>query len=162
NKTRRRARRRPFLSDGASRMRKRAGRSGLFTVVVWVLLALAPPANADAPASFRSHPPMRPLPGVPRRELVAGPALFVDAARGDDGAAGTERAPLRTLAVALRRLNPGETLYLRGGTYYEKVFLTRSGTAEAPITICAYPGERVVLDGSLREFQEEPETSWEP
>ena len=105
---------------------------------------------------------MRPLPVAGKRELAAEGRKFVDAAKGDDAAAGTERAPWKTLAHALRQLKPGDTLYLRGGTYYEKVALTRSGVVRAPITICSYPGEIAVLDGGLREFAESPATSWEP
>lgn len=118
--------------------------------------------KTDAPPASRSHPAMRPPPAFAKRDVVAGPKLFVDATRGDDTAAGTERAPWKTLRHALRQLKPGETLYLRGGTYYEKVFLSRSGTEQAPITIASYPGEVAVLDGGLREFVEQPEKSWEP
>jgi hypothetical protein len=112
--------------------------------------------------SYRSHPPMRPLPVATKRPLAEGPKLFVDATRGDDRGAGTAEAPWRTLAHALRRLKPGDTLYLRGGTYFEKAFLSRSGTAEAPITIASYPGELAVIDGGLREFFESPADAWEP
>ena len=105
---------------------------------------------------------MRPLP-VPRRiAVVAGPKKFVDVARGDDAAAGTEAAPWKSLKYALRKLTPGDTLYLRGGVYYEKLVLTKSGTDTAPITIAGYPGEAVIVDGGLREFAESPATSWEP
>jgi hypothetical protein len=113
-------------------------------------------------SAFASHSPMRPLPEAATRPLAAGPKRFVDAARGDDSAAGTEAAPWKTLGHALRRLAPGDTLYLRGGVYYEKVFLSRSGTEEAPITIAGYPGELAVLDGGLREFAEDPAGSWAP
>src|SRR5262249_15619259 len=118
-------------------------------------------AAAETP-SYRSHAPMRPLPAAQDRALSDGPRLFVDAARGDDGNAGTARAPWKTLAHALRRLKPGDTLYLRGGTYHEKVVLSRSGTAKAPITVASYPGELAVIDGGLREFLDNPATSWEP
>lgn len=50
----------------------------------------------------------------------------------------------------------------RGGTFYEKVAPTRSGAADAPITIASYPGELAIIDGGLRGFAESPATSWEP
>jgi hypothetical protein len=105
---------------------------------------------------------MRPLPAPVKRELASGAKRFVDARRGDDRSAGTEQSPWRTLAHATRQLAPGDTLYLRGGTYYEHIALTRSGTAEAPITIGTYPGEIAILDGGLREFFEDPAGCWQP
>lgn len=122
----------------------------------------APSATGGGRAAFRSHPPMRPLPSAVQRELAPGAKWFVDAARGDDAADGSETAPWKTLGHALRQLSPGDTLYLRGGTYYEHVFLSRSGTQQAPITIASYPGELAVLDGGLREFAEDPARSWQP
>jgi hypothetical protein len=128
-----------------------------------VCLSSIPQAQAqNAQTAYRSHPPMRPLPEVVQRPLAAGARHFVDARRGDDDAAGTEQAPWRTLRHACRQLSPGDTLYLRGGTYYERVPITVSGTDAAPITIGSYPGELAVIDGSLREFLESPATSWEP
>lgn len=110
----------------------------------------------------KSHPPMRPLPTAVMTPRAKGTSYFVDAAKGDDRNDGSEAKPWKTIQRGVKRLNPGETLYLRGGIYYEKVRLTRSGTTEAPIVIASYPGELAVVDGGLREFFESPETSWEP
>ena len=127
-------------------------------LALWIT---APLATADD-AKFVSHPPMRPLPTAMKSPLAGGPKFFVDAARGNDADAGTEKAPWKTVGHAVRQLKPGETLYLRGGTYYEKVRLARSGTAEAPIVIASYPGELAVIDGGLKEFAESSQTSWAP
>lgn len=124
-------------------------------------ILLARLSAADTPSPFQ-HPPMRPLPTPVKRELTKGAVRFVDAARGDDAAAGTEKSPWKSLRHSLRQLQPGETLYLRGGTYYEKPFLSQSGNESAPITIGSYPGEIAIIDGSLREFAESPATSWQP
>jgi hypothetical protein len=105
---------------------------------------------------------MRPLPAPVKTAPASGACLYVDAAKGSDENPGTQAAPWRTLAFAVRRLGPGDTIYLRGGTYYERVALTRSGTAGAPITIASFPGELAVVDGSLREFHDSPSTSWVP
>src|SRR5262245_7132317 len=85
--------------------------------------------------TFLSHPPMRPLPAAWKGPLAKGTTYFVDAGKGDDKNDGSQAKPWKTLQHGVKRLKPGETLYLRGGTYYEKVSLTRSGTPEAPITI---------------------------
>jgi len=125
------------------------------------LIAFAAQSRA-VETKYASHPPMRPLPQPSQAPLSKGPQLFVDPARGNDANSGKIEAPWKSLAFAVRQLKPGETLYLRGGVYYEQVRLSRSGTAEAPIVIASYPGELAVIDGGLKEFAESPETSWEP
>src|SRR5262249_45709637 len=118
-------------------------------------------ATADE-KQFLSHPPMRPLPTPSKRPLAAGPARYVDAAKGSDQHDGSEARPWRSVSHAVKQLHPGDTLYLRGGTYYEHVTVTNSGTADQPITIRSYPNELAILDGGLREFFKEPAQAWEP
>lgn len=128
-----------------------------FTLILLALLA-----GKLSGAEFRSHPPMRSTVKPVMRDFVAKQALFVDPIRGDDRNDGQATQPWKTLRHATRQLKPGDTLWLRAGTYYEHVTLTRSGTESAPITIGAYPGEAVVIDGGYREFWDAPESSWEP
>lgn len=139
-------------------------RSSVLTLLLFgsLIFSLSISPASAAPPSFASHAPVRPLPIALQDPLTGGPKLFVDAGRGADANEGSESAPWKTLAHALRRLQPGDTLYLRGGTYYEKVALTRSGLPGSPITIASYPGELAIIDGGLREFYESPATSWEP
>ncbi|MDI6852075.1 MAG: hypothetical protein QME75_00525 [Deltaproteobacteria bacterium] len=84
------------------------------------------------------------------------------AKNGDDSNPGTKVKPFATINAALKYLNPGDTLYLRGGIYYEQVYCAVAGKPEAPITIRSYPGEVAVIDGSFPEFQEDPGSSWIP
>lgn len=53
------------------------------------------------------------------------------------------------LATALASARPGQTYYLRGGTYTGSYSTTRSGKAGKPIVIRPYPGEQPIIDGSL-------------
>ena len=73
------------------------------------------------------------------------------ATTGNDANAGTSAAPFRTFTVAMKRLRPGDTLVVRGGTYAERVILKGSdltaGTPEARIKVQAAKGERVVIQG---------------
>ncbi len=124
-----------------------------------LLAAGGPCSAADA---LRAHPPMRPLPEPSHRPMVATTARFVDAVKGDDSQPGTKEQPGKTIAHAIRQLKPGETLCLRGGTYYEAVTVRVSGTAEKPITIRAHPGELAIIDAGFREFYEDPANAWEP
>ena len=53
------------------------------------------------------------------------------------------------LATALAQVQPGQDIELRGGTYFiGGLTLTKSGTANAPITLRSKAGENAVLDGS--------------
>lgn len=60
---------------------------------------------------------------------------------------GSIGAPWRTIQYGANQLSAGDTLYIRGGTYVEAVKISRSGTSGSPITIKAYTGETVIIDG---------------
>jgi hypothetical protein len=75
--------------------------------------------------------------------------VYVSSA-GHDTAAGTLMAPWRTIQHAVDALQPGDTLLIGPGLYRERVELRRGGTAQAPITIAALPGARVVISGADR------------
>ncbi len=87
--------------------------------------------------------------------------FFVDATHGQDMNPGSQTKPWRSLGHAVRQLKAGNTLQLRGGTYFENVRVAVQGTATAPITIRSYPGELAVLDGGIKEFQVTPQSAWE-
>lgn len=134
---------------------------GIRGVLSASLALLAASAGHARAADWLSHEPMRPLPAPVDGGAVIAP-IVVDAAAGDDAAAGTAEAPWRTIARATRDAKPGDTICLRGGVYYETVTLDRSGTAERPITIRSLPGQLAVLDAGYREFLERPADAWEP
>ena len=113
-------------------------------------------------AQFLSHPPLRELPKPVDRAMGKGKARFVDATNGNDTGEGTKKAPWKTIKHALGQVEAGQTLYLRGGTYYEHVYCGATGTEKKPITIRSYPGELATIDGGLREFFEAPSLAWEP
>lgn len=83
---------------------------------------------------------------------------------GNDAAAGTAQAPLRTLTAARDRIRAikqggglpagGVRVLIHGGTYYldQPLLLAPedSGTAEAPVVYAAAAGERPVLSGGRR------------
>lgn len=106
--------------------------------------------------------PMRPLPVGAQRKLPATPSYYVDAAKGDDKQDGSQAKPWKTIAAAAKRLKPGDTLVLRGGTYFESVTLALQGTADKPITIRGMTGEVAIVDAGIREFEDAPKTAWEP
>lgn len=108
-----------------------------------------------------SHPATRPIPAPRRRPMTGGPSHFVDAARGDDANPGTEAAPWRTISHAFQHLDSGDTLYLRGGVHFERLYCAVVGRPDAPITIRSYPGEQAIIDGGIPDFQRSPSEAWE-
>lgn len=67
---------------------------------------------------------------------------------GSDGAAGSVGQPWKSFAHAVAQLQPGDTLYLRSGTYAERLILSgKAGSAALPIVIRAYEGETPAIDG---------------
>lgn len=130
---------------------------------VLVLVWTAQPLNAQPGAGkILSHPPLRPLPELSKRPLTKGPAYFLDPVQGKDAVAGNEKGPWRTFQHAFKHLKAGDTLYLRAGVYRDPAYCAVVGKPDAPITIRAYPGERVILDGGLAEYFDEPGKAWEP
>lgn len=79
----------------------------------------------------------------------AGPTYYVSES-GSDSAAGSLEAPFRSLGRALSVVGAGGKVVVRGGTYGEWVTLSRGGSAAAPVTLTAFPGERVTLTGRLK------------
>jgi len=89
------------------------------------------------------------VPDSPRAEgTPSGPARYVSL-RGSDEGPGTAGSPWRTLRHAISRLGPGDTLYIRAGTWTEDAWSRGwlpSGKGESSrVTFAAYPGEVVVL-----------------
>ena len=67
---------------------------------------------------------------------------------GHDTASGTFSSPFQTIQRAFDKAGPGDTIFLRAGTYREAVSLkNKSGREGAPITLTAYKGELPVLSG---------------
>ncbi|MDQ1050366.1 right-handed parallel beta-helix repeat-containing protein [Streptomyces sp. V4I2] len=85
----------------------------------------------------------------PAGTASAAPRTLIVATSGNDSAPGTLAQPLRTVQRAVDLAAPGDTIAVRGGTYplTDNITITTSGTASAPITLGAYQGERVVIDG---------------
>ncbi len=78
-----------------------------------------------------------------------GAELYVSPA-GDDGHTGLGPEPaqaLRTIQAGVNKLQPGDTLFIRGGVYRETVTFPRSGEAGRPLTLKAYPGEKPLVSG---------------
>ena len=103
----------------------------------------APTASA-APAAASATPAVTPAPSP--SPLVG--TTYVLAPDGHDDDPGSAAKPWATLAHAAKRLKPGDTLEVKGGTYRrESIDWQTSGSADGPITIRAAAGEQPVFDG---------------
>ncbi|THU39640.1 hypothetical protein FAM09_14175 [Niastella caeni] len=67
---------------------------------------------------------------------------------GSDGNTGTINNPLRNINTALSKVLPGDTVFVRNGTYAEKIVFPKSGRLDKYITLKAYPGEKAIIDGT--------------
>jgi|GEM_PF-784639 len=74
--------------------------------------------------------------------------IFYVSPTGNDSNSGSITQPWKTLAKAADTLTPGQTVYLRAGTYKESLRPKNSGTADKYIIYMAYPNEAVTLDGT--------------
>ena len=107
-------------------------------LVVGLLFAGCGGADGAAPAASK-----------PQRASPVRHTFYV-APGGSDSGPGSRRHPFGTIGHALRRLRYGQRLYLRGGTYDERVKLVAApGRRHARIRVSNYPGERPVLHGQI-------------
>ena len=74
-------------------------------------------------------------------------AIYVSP-NGTDAGKGTLSRPFQTIQHAADVARPGETVYIRAGTYHETVTVPRSGTKQKPITFTRYKNESVTIDGA--------------
>ena len=75
-------------------------------------------------------------------------AYYVSTIGSDTTGNGSVGSPYRTITKGYSVSNPGDTIFVRGGTYAEKVWMNRSGSSGLPITITNYPSETPIVDGS--------------
>lgn len=66
---------------------------------------------------------------------------------GNDNNFGTRNAPFKSISKAIASALPGDTVFVRKGTYHEKVFISNSGTIEKPIVLIPYSNELVRING---------------
>ncbi len=93
--------------------------------------------------------------------LQAWAGTYYVSVSGDDDNPGSLAKPYASVNHALETLKPGDTLYLRGGTYFEEVEAEISGTSGQPITIAGYEDEQVTIDSGPQEFRIKGNSDWE-
>ena len=100
------------------------------------------PPNAAAKQTARVTPRIAQAP-------ASGNAFYVSPT-GTPSGNGSQDAPwdLQTALGQPSSVHPGDTVWLRGGTYVGSFISTLNGTAERPIIVRQYPGEYATLDNA--------------
>ncbi|MFC1790802.1 NosD domain-containing protein [Patescibacteria group bacterium] len=84
---------------------------------------------------------------VPYKQVSAAQTYYVSTS-GKDSNPGTINSPWATLSKAATSVQPGDTVYTRGGIYHQSVTISKSGASSQPITFASYQDEKVVIDAS--------------
>ena len=98
----------------------------------WILFELVSPKPESVPVVYPEPDPSN--------------AYYVSP-NGNDVNPGSKSQPWRTLAKAAEMAIAGKTIYVRGGTYDERLIPQNSGDKDNYIIFMAYPGETVFIDG---------------
>lgn len=104
----------------------------------------ATPAEPTTPTEPAT--PAEPTEPADNAPIVTG-AYYVSKT-GNDSNPGTSAQPWRTIQKAVDNVKAGDTVYIREGSYNERVILKKSGTSDNYITFSNYPGETVTIDGT--------------
>lgn len=87
--------------------------------------------------------------------VTAATSYYVDGTSGNDNNNGTSTgSAFKTIQKAASVAVAGDTVYIRGGTYFESVRPTNSGASGNPITFRNYNGESVTVSAG------DPVTGW--
>lgn len=114
----------------------------------WTLCAIGVCLASAACAKDSTSPPPPPLPPGTHVGYYVAPPPY-----GRSTGSGTTAEPW-DLQTGLRGghgnlVQPGDTVWIRGGKYVGTFNTTLSGSPSAPVIFRQYPGERATIDGSL-------------
>jgi hypothetical protein len=86
--------------------------------------------------------------------MILHSAVYFVSPSGSDSNIGAIGSPFYALSKAITTASAGDTIYMRGGTYYYTTAtqIDKSGTADARINIWAYSDEKPVIDGAQMTY----------
>jgi len=88
-------------------------------------------------------------------------STYYVAANGSDSNDGGINNPWKTFEISITKLSAGDTLYFRGGVYYEHAMdFQLSGTSSDPIVILSYPNEHAEITGGIPDFRDPSANQW--
>ena len=113
---------------------------------------LPAPTEPTPPPTSPTPTPAEPTPEEPTPEEPAGDRVgYYVSPSGSSSGAGSKASPwdLTSVLRGSQRVAPGDTVWLRGGTYRGAFQNYLNGTAGRLIVLRALPGERATIDGDL-------------
>jgi parallel beta-helix repeat protein len=83
-----------------------------------------------------------------------GKKYYVDSAKGNNSYTGTsESQAFKTIQQANQKVAPGDTVYVKNGTYREDITIETSGKPNNWITFQAFPGHKPFVQGPQEAFR---------
>ena len=122
-----------------------SGATGVATVSVAGLVSGVAVGNATITATSEGKTGTAAV-SVSQQTARAGFYVSPSGTSGGDGSAVNPWNLQTALSGAGGRIQPGDTVWLRGGTYTGSFTSTLRGTAAEPIVVRQYPGERATID----------------
>jgi hypothetical protein len=92
------------------------------------------------------------LVSIPVGSTLWGASYYISPS-GDNANDGHFATPWATITHGLEQAQPADTLFLRGGTYYEQVTTVRDGADQRPIVLMSYGSEIPYIDGVNDDFR---------
>ncbi|MCU0549921.1 MAG: DUF1565 domain-containing protein [Leptolyngbya sp. Prado105] len=102
------------------------------------------------------HSPLSAAATESRFAALSSDSTIYVSVNGADSNSGEQNRPFRTIQHAIDAANPGDTVLIQEGIYYERqLSFRKSGEKDKPITMRSAPGARVIIDHGLqtREWQ---------
>jgi len=81
--------------------------------------------------------------------LLHAETIYVDGSSSCSNPIGSLECPYITIQDAMDNVQPGDNVVIRAGNYFEHVKFSGIATAELPIIVDVYPGEQVVINGTI-------------
>ena len=127
--------------------------AGCMVLACFGLLLMSSQADAVAPLKAHASSQAQQAVIIDHTSNSLSTTSYYVSTAGDDGNPGTIDLPWRTIQHAVDSVGPGDTIWVRGGTYNEWIGIATSGLSGQPITLRGYPGETAILDGSGLEWR---------
>ena len=126
------------------------GGTAIAGVLVALAIATSACASSDGPDVFSAEKVGRAGSKLPQLLPRSRGQTFYVSRQGSNENPGTREQPWLTIQKALDTLTAGERALVRGGTYVEDLLMRRAGSPSEPITVSAFPGERVAIRPASR------------